>query len=282
MFAPTPGSRAGQGILSAAKRLGKMLDLAFNPAQGDILYRDSAAWKLLAPGTSGDVLTTQGAGANPHWAAGSGSATGLFNGTLSAIPTQSGTGFTSWLHQPASATVANGNNGVVVYCPSQSGTYNQALIDQAVPSTPYSFKALVANVNAGMIANESANYPFGIALLGWSDGTKITAFGLYYDPNTGDPTGLRLGVFHMSALTGASSSVVWGTIQCPANPVWLKLFDDGTDLYFGLSFDGDSYLTLYSEARTSYLSAVSDVVFGCSALDANTYSTLMSWTQGTS
>ena len=35
--------------------------------QGDILYRDAAAWAVLAPGTSGYVLSTQGAGANPHW-----------------------------------------------------------------------------------------------------------------------------------------------------------------------------------------------------------------------
>lgn len=37
------------------------------PAQGDILYRNATAWVRLPAGTSGDVLTTGGAGANPSW-----------------------------------------------------------------------------------------------------------------------------------------------------------------------------------------------------------------------
>lgn len=36
-------------------------------AQGDILYRDTAAWARLAAGTNGQVLKTQGSGANPQW-----------------------------------------------------------------------------------------------------------------------------------------------------------------------------------------------------------------------
>jgi hypothetical protein len=35
--------------------------------QGQILYRNAANWGTLAPGTSGQVLTTGGAGANPAW-----------------------------------------------------------------------------------------------------------------------------------------------------------------------------------------------------------------------
>jgi hypothetical protein len=35
--------------------------------QGAVLYFDGAAWVPLAPGAAGNVLTTQGAGANPIW-----------------------------------------------------------------------------------------------------------------------------------------------------------------------------------------------------------------------
>jgi len=35
--------------------------------QGDVLYRGVSAWLALAPGASGQVLATQGAGATPHW-----------------------------------------------------------------------------------------------------------------------------------------------------------------------------------------------------------------------
>lgn len=37
------------------------------PAQGDIFYRDSSQVARLAAGTSGQVLQTQGSGANPQW-----------------------------------------------------------------------------------------------------------------------------------------------------------------------------------------------------------------------
>lgn len=40
------------------------------PAQGDIIYRGSAAWSRLAAGSVGQALWTGGAGANPAWAGG--------------------------------------------------------------------------------------------------------------------------------------------------------------------------------------------------------------------
>ncbi len=42
---------------------------AISGAQGDIIYRDASSWTRLAAGTSGNVLKTNGAGANPSWAA---------------------------------------------------------------------------------------------------------------------------------------------------------------------------------------------------------------------
>ena len=45
--------------------------LPYNPAgeaQGNILYRNATEWVVLAPGTSGFVLKTNGAAANPAWA----------------------------------------------------------------------------------------------------------------------------------------------------------------------------------------------------------------------
>lgn len=48
-------------------------DFAFGADQGDIIYRDTGAsgaagaWRVLAPGTAGQVLITGGAAANPAW-----------------------------------------------------------------------------------------------------------------------------------------------------------------------------------------------------------------------
>lgn len=43
-------------------------------AQGDVLYRNASAWVRLPAGVSGQFLQTQGAGANPQWAASGGGA----------------------------------------------------------------------------------------------------------------------------------------------------------------------------------------------------------------
>jgi hypothetical protein len=52
--------------------LSELLDFIGSAAQGDILYRGAAGWARLAAGTSGHYLQTQGAAANPQWAAASG------------------------------------------------------------------------------------------------------------------------------------------------------------------------------------------------------------------
>lgn len=59
--------------LSAApidNTLTAILDAIMGSTQGNILYRNGTIWTVLAPGTSGNFLQTQGTSANPQWAAG--------------------------------------------------------------------------------------------------------------------------------------------------------------------------------------------------------------------
>lgn len=70
--------------------LSELLDFIGSAAQGDILYRGSSAWARLAAGSAGQVLESQGAGANPHWvtpSGGSGTKTyGVFTPMTSQPP----------------------------------------------------------------------------------------------------------------------------------------------------------------------------------------------------
>ena len=43
------------------------IEAAGNAAQGDVVYHNGTDWIRLGPGTSGQVLETQGAGSNPQW-----------------------------------------------------------------------------------------------------------------------------------------------------------------------------------------------------------------------
>jgi hypothetical protein len=86
--------RTGAGTYSFST-LSALLDTAFGSTQGDILYRGSAGWAVLAPGTAGYALESGGPSANPAWAAavGSGTVTSITaaGGLKGGIITTSGT-----------------------------------------------------------------------------------------------------------------------------------------------------------------------------------------------
>lgn len=56
----------------------EVLDFLSGVARGNIIYRNATEWVVLAPGTAGQVLQTNGAGADPSWATASGGDTGSF------------------------------------------------------------------------------------------------------------------------------------------------------------------------------------------------------------
>jgi hypothetical protein len=67
----------------------KIIDaMVGSPAQGDILYRDASVWTRLAAGTSGNVLRSNGAAANPSW----GSPSGISGGAMSYVTGNTVTG----------------------------------------------------------------------------------------------------------------------------------------------------------------------------------------------
>src|SRR5262249_39365021 len=75
---------SGVSAAPSATTVTALLDSALGTTQGSIVYRGAASWSVLGPGTSGQVLQTQGAGMNPVW--------GNSNGTVTSVA--SGTGLT--------------------------------------------------------------------------------------------------------------------------------------------------------------------------------------------
>lgn len=77
----TGGTITTTGTISVTGRLADIAGITF--AQGDIIYYNGSALVALGPGTSGQVLQTNGAGANPTWVgvAGTGTVTSIIAGT---------------------------------------------------------------------------------------------------------------------------------------------------------------------------------------------------------
>lgn len=83
------GNNTGSPATPTALSPSSVLDI-IGATQGQILYRDASAWLPLAPGSSGNLLKSNGAGANPSWAGTTGTWT-----LLSTIATTSGTSVTA-------------------------------------------------------------------------------------------------------------------------------------------------------------------------------------------
>jgi hypothetical protein len=58
---------SGSSAAPSATTITALLDGVVSNAQGTMMYRNGTTWTALAPGTSGQFLKTQGAGANPIW-----------------------------------------------------------------------------------------------------------------------------------------------------------------------------------------------------------------------
>jgi len=61
------GADAGTGDATINASATAILDI-LSTTRGTILYRNATVWVALAPGTAGQVLKTNGAGADPSWA----------------------------------------------------------------------------------------------------------------------------------------------------------------------------------------------------------------------
>lgn len=106
---------SGGSATPLANSISSIIDSSIASTQGDILYRNGTIWTSLPPGTSGQVLSTGGAAANPSWTTVSGTGTvtsvATNNGLAGGPVTSSGT--------IGLATIATGN--VLAYTGAGSG-----------------------------------------------------------------------------------------------------------------------------------------------------------------
>ena len=145
------GTVAADGTVSSAT-LTSQLDAAFSSTQGSILYRSNTAWVALGPGSSGFFLQTQGAAANPTWAAASGGTGCVTGGSAHDLITADGasgctTVTVSTLTNGALQLGLSGTPGSVTMGNGSSGLLTLQAVAGALGSVTASFPA-----NTGIVA----------------------------------------------------------------------------------------------------------------------------------
>ena len=156
----TNATNITSGNLAAARytsTISAALDTAAGSTQGSILYRNATGWTQLGPGTTGQVLQTQGTGANPAWAtvSGSGTVTNVATGTGLTGGPITGTGTISISNTGVSAATYGTSASVPVIAVNAQGQITSATNTtiNAVALTTGSITT--APVNASDLVNKS-------------------------------------------------------------------------------------------------------------------------------
>jgi hypothetical protein len=244
LLANTTGSAA----VPVATTLTALIDAAIGSTEGDVLYRGASSWNVLAPGTSGQVLTTGGASAVPSWTSVGGTGTvtsvtagaGLSGGTitttgtvaLAAIADKSVLGNTSGSSAVPVATTLSamidealsastqgdvlyrGASGWVALAPGTSGQVLQTGGAAANPSWVNQSGGLSSIASMDLLANitGSAAVPVANTLTALIDGAIGSMQGdiLYRGASTWSVLGPGTSGQFLETL-GAAANPQWGT-----------------------------------------------------------------------
>jgi hypothetical protein len=217
------------------------------------------------------IAVTSGSGSVTVATTAGTTATGLYRQVMSATPTSSGTGLTSWLNQGISV-VTDSAVGLSIDAPQSGGTKLTGRY-MAAPATPYTITALVSATRNSAVASAVG--------IGWYDGTAKLHVLSNIVPNANFWPLLQVAKY--ASVTGLAGTDFVSAQTNFSLPMWFQLRDDGTNVSFAFSQDGANFLTVFSVAKSSgYLGAsgYDNVIFFVNPQSTgDTIGTLLSWTQ---
>jgi hypothetical protein len=231
---------SGGAAAPVATSLSALIDAAIGSAQGSLLYRAASGWAALAPGTSGQVLQTLGAGHDPQWVnmSASGGNIDQYGPPLASTFTITTTG--SPTVAPSLSDVA-GLGLVFSGGSTVTATDNYQLATQNVPgSVPWTISIRVR-------FNMAPSRTRGAGLVMY-DGTKMKTFLLY----TGSG-GTGIGVANYTNLTTLSGLIYGQEVSGMQAYEYYQIRDDGTNWTYSVSNDGQNWDRVFTESRNSFL-----------------------------
>lgn len=224
-------------------------------AQGDILYRGASGWVVLAPGSSGQVLSTGGPTANPSWitaSSGGGGGPTPWNmaGTTLTPPTSS----TVTLVQSTgggTASLTNLTGSLLVNVPG-AGVDKIVCLNQAVPSTTAFTCTQLQHV---AFPKPTSTLLFGISVTDTAG--KLTSYGPKMTNNTGTAWQFGLNNWNsVNSFNSNSAATSWGPTF---TPIWTRVQLASGTYTASASFDGILYQPIFTQAINAFLTTPASV-----------------------
>jgi len=151
----------------------------------------------------------------------------------------------TWVFQGTATAVTN--SGPALFVSDHTGTGNNTYecLTQAAPATPYSaimgfipwFGIGITGSNNGLILRESSTGKFVVCEVSINSANLVHAV-VYFSAPSNDSA---------YPLISANGGTTGGAM------IWLKVTDDGTNLVFSSSPDGQSWTQVWSASRTAWL-----------------------------
>lgn len=235
-------------LLAAKQPLNSILTAlaSLSLSRGDILYRDASGLTRLGAGLAGQVLQTNGAGADPAWVTVSGS--GSPGGTFEAAPTKPlVAGYT--LENPGTASMADGNFGIVLTMPSS--TVNVRFIRYTAGLPGSTWTAIMRG--SALTPYSTANIHHNCIIMRNTANGRLIAMGL---------SGANLHISRWASYTSFASSILNIATYASQHMGWKKVVLNGTTLEFYTSSNGRDWGLMATETLANYIGAVDQIGFG--------------------
>lgn len=250
--------------------LSALIDKIFGSTRGSILIRSANGWIILPPGTATQVLTSNGAGADPSYQAGGGGGGGQAQ-IYPAFTAPVNANF-SWVNQGGASVTVNANGGIFLNAPKNSGISGRFRV-LTLPSSgtvAWTLTTCVLPFNVG------PNFQFTGLVLRESATGKLSTLGVSSQLNAANAA---LQVVHWTSVTGRGGATLGGELV-PITILWLRLQYDGTNLNYSYSIDGYNFNPFFSELPTAAFTTRPDQVGFFADDETNTFAaciTLLSW-----
>lgn len=226
--------------------LTSLMDAVLGSVQGDLLYRNATQWTVLAPGTSGYFLATQGAAANPLWAAGN-------TGTVTSVSVTTANGVSGTVANPTTTPAITLSLGAIT--PSSISTGGQITSTLATGTAPFVIASTtnVANLNASSLGGATFSAPgaIGGGTPGAITGTTITG------TDTTDSSSSTTGALITAGGLGVAKAIfagttIQGTTITATTALKSLILDSGSAADLLLKRNGTTGITLGASSLATF------------------------------